>query len=766
MNSPARYIYVGFTTDIGETLASKECLASHYGHGGLTVRPATTKGDIVHLRAEMPPAKIASRGLMELRIARKVAALSGIPGPADSSDDAGRGRSWVSDYQFLTLTELTLGAPLKAPARAGAADGGVFTRRGRRFRYQDEDRDQDIDYAPIPNATLGEYGPDTKAALVLTGVNKVLEPLTAAVTEALADIRIQVDAPILLVAVGQCLLQEVFAAQPVLLLHGIQASQIQRALMLSDRIVSRSPAKDTPLARVEHGVDRPPPIHAPVNLEIVYHLWDSVVAGAELDPRGNPRGGERFLRAKPLFGFEQNDLIAFAGGSELRARLVSVLRDASESSLTGSVPGAPRPRVMVVDAPGEPPAFEVSVPRQRQIELMLADVAPRLVPRLLDEPLVRGQPLALPTFNVAKWRGRPRLHKAAALLAHYYSLRAAGWISGMTKFDHRRNRDECAQRCEVLMDAAIALLRPEDPLRDQIIAFALGYRQQYEATYGRPAEFYPTLAGTLDRMVRRVHDGATGRAVAVEILPLVLENLRSSRRAVTFGLVPAGDEQRLTTDLDRWWQATHELRAELIRDPTERNFVNLSYVSLLLDYGRDDADILQGLELVVNNIANRKQTAKQDGRWIAVRAADIVYLRGLSIALDGRIDEGKLATWATAACGVAAELAGHQETRKFLTQRTGTDRGRDPSYDGSALILLIALAEGWMAAVRSGALDKVRAEDAYKRADEAVRDLKGYLETVQTDETAHSLHTSQLDPLRRVIAQQVITRWEGWVAEQ
>ena len=712
----------------------------------------------------MPPAKIASRGLMELRIARKIAALSGIPGPPDGSDDAGRGRTWVSDYQFLTLTELTLGAPLRDPARAGTADGGVFVRDGRRFRYEDLDPDEEVDYAPIPNATLGEYGPGTKAALVLTGVNKVLEPLTAAVTEALADIRTQVDAPILLVAVGQCLLQEIFAAQPILLLHGIQASQIQRALILPEPIVSRPADDDTPLARVEYGLDRPPPSNAPTNLEIVYKLWDSVVAGAELDPRGKLRGTERFLRAKPLFGYEQNESVAFTGGSELRARLVSLLRDASETSLTGSVPGAPRPRVLVLDEPGQPPSFEVSVPRQRQIELMLADVAPRLAPRLLDEPLLRGQALLLPTFDVTKWRGRSRLHKAAALLAHYYALRAAGWISGMTKFDHRRNRDECAQRNEVLAAAAAELLRADDPLRDQITAFALGYRHQYESTYGRPAPFYPQLARALDRMVERVQGGATGRSNLVEVLPMVLENLRSSRRAIAFGLAPSGDDAQLTADLRRWWTTTHELRAELIRDSGERNFVNLSYVSFLLDYGCDDDSIREGLELVTKNIANRKETAKRDGRWIAVRVADLVYLRGLSIALDRRIDESRMASWANAACDVANELAGHQETRKFLNQRTSGGRGRFPSYDGSALVLLLGLAEGWMAAARSGALDKDRAEDAYKRADEAVHDLKGYLEAVEGDAAAVSLHTSRLDPLRRVIAQHVITRWADGAA--
>jgi hypothetical protein len=69
-----------------------------------------------------------------------------------------------------------------------------------------------------------------------------------------------------------------------------------------------------------------------------------------------------------------------------------------------------------------------------------------------------------------------------------------------------------------------------------------------------------------------------------------------------------------------------------------------------------------------------------------------------------------------------------------------------------------------MAAARSGALDKDRAEEAYKRADEAVRDLKGYLEAVEGDGAAESLHTSRLDPLRRVIAQYVITRCEDGAA--
>lgn len=142
----------------------------------------------MHLRAQMPAARIAARGLMELRIARKVAALSGISGPPEGSDDAGLGRAWMSEYRLLTTTELMLGGPVTEPSGAQAdADAGVFVRDGRRFSHVDG---QHVDVMPIPNVALRDYGPDTMAALVLTGVNKVLEPVTAAVMAALADFRI------------------------------------------------------------------------------------------------------------------------------------------------------------------------------------------------------------------------------------------------------------------------------------------------------------------------------------------------------------------------------------------------------------------------------------------------------------------------------------------------------------------------------------------------------------------------------------------------
>ena len=720
----------------------------------------------MHLRAEMPAPVIAPRGSrqMELRVARKIAALCGIAGPANSSDDAGRGRSWLSDYWMLTTTELTLGGPLREQGDAGQhLDGGLFVRDRRRFRHVDGD---DVDFMPIPAVTQRDYGPDTKAALVLTGVNKVLEQVAQAISEAVADIRKQVDAPILLVAVGQCLLQEVFAAQPILVLHGIQASQIQRALMLPERIVRHPAGVHRPLARVEYGVERSRHRQAPRNLNIVYELWNSVVDGADLDLCGELRRSEPFLRAKPLFGYESNERAAFTGSSELRERLVSQLRDASEASLTGKVPGSPGSCVLVFDTAERQRSLEVTIPRQRQIELMLADVAPRLAPRLLDEPLMLGQALALPRIDPEMWRSRGLLHRRAALLAHYYSLRAAGWISGMTKFNHRRNRDECAERCATLVDACEQLLLGDDPLRDQITAYALSYRQQYHASHGHDSHCYQPLAGALNRMGDRADRGETGRANLLEIMQPVLHHVRSARRAVTAGVSNGLSSKQITADLDRWWDMTRRLQSELASDEDERRFIDLGYADFLLDETSKNEEIQDGLDLITEVIDSRKQSACKGGRWVAVRQSYIAYLRGLRIALQRRINEKQIPTWAMRAYEVATELSDHKETQQFLKQRIDTKGIGGATYDGAALILLVSLAEAWTWVVRSGALPRDCHDNAYKRANQAVVELETYIDAVRVSSDHPAGPTSRLDCYRAALAARTISQWRDYDAAE
>ena len=87
--------------------------------------------------------------------------------------------------------------------------------------------------AALTAATLNRYGPDTKAAVVLVGANRLLRDVTAAVARvcrALAELEI---APELRLAVWAGLVLEAFRAQPALVAAAIQARAIQRALTTS-----------------------------------------------------------------------------------------------------------------------------------------------------------------------------------------------------------------------------------------------------------------------------------------------------------------------------------------------------------------------------------------------------------------------------------------------------------------------------------------------------------------------------------------------------
>src|SRR5882757_423903 len=347
-------------------------------------QPRTGGPATMHLAAQMPPAKMGARGLMELRIARKIAALSGIAGDPESSEDAGGGRAWLSDYSHLTMTELTLGAPVAARSEDPLiSDSGAFTRDGRRFVPVGG---APVAYLPIPNVALANYGPDTKAALVLTGANRVLEPVADAVLGAMEHILANIDDQLLLVAVAQCLVQEVFQAQPVLVLNGIQAGIIQRALLLPSAMVRSDETGPRQVARVEHGWPTDEPPDPPRDLAVVHQLWDALVAqGALFNSLGQPVADpERrpYLRPVALSRFEQDGLNTStgdgSGGAEARKRLVVRLRDSSETQLAGSAPGAPRCRLWIRRPTDRNPWVEVVVPRQRQIEVMLAALADRL----------------------------------------------------------------------------------------------------------------------------------------------------------------------------------------------------------------------------------------------------------------------------------------------------------------------------------------------------------------------------------------------------
>ena len=175
---------------------------------------------------------------MAARIARKVGPLFGVVWEQNPF-----GCTWVCDFGKVTLAEIARGAPYPArDAQSALDDGstvaeetpdfpgrdgsGTWRRAGRAIWTPHR--------APTPaliaHATLNRYGPDTKAAVVLTGANRLLQDVTAAVATVCRHLADQDASPEIRLAVWAGLVLEVFRGQPALVAAAVQARAIQRAL--------------------------------------------------------------------------------------------------------------------------------------------------------------------------------------------------------------------------------------------------------------------------------------------------------------------------------------------------------------------------------------------------------------------------------------------------------------------------------------------------------------------------------------------------------
>ncbi|ABP53485.1 hypothetical protein [Salinispora tropica] len=183
--------------------------------------------------ARIPEAEVVHRSeVVEVRVARKVAPLFGV------GDGVPPFRhSWVCDYTALSLAEIGRGAPSPdrtarsemealASDRLGAGDEAGWAWSDRSVWSAQ----QSTLPGTLTNATLNRYGPDTKAAAVLAGANRLLRDATAAVANVgqhLADTGC--DAEVRLAAWAGLVL-EVYRAQPALVVAAVQARQVQRSL--------------------------------------------------------------------------------------------------------------------------------------------------------------------------------------------------------------------------------------------------------------------------------------------------------------------------------------------------------------------------------------------------------------------------------------------------------------------------------------------------------------------------------------------------------
>ncbi len=697
----------------------------------------------MHLRAEMPPMIFKTRGMMDVRVARKVAALSGLADPSATSDDAGRGSAWYGDYRELTTNELALGGPLRADRieRAGVEDTGVFGKvrgSGRRYHVAGP-----VDVAPIPNVVLQRYGPDTKAAFVLSGANTILAPVTAAVTAALEDVRRQVDDARLLLAVGQCLVQEVFQAQPILLLNAIQAGRIQRGLGLSSVVVSpQLPDRPLRLARVEHGWHADElEAQQPTELALTRLVWDGIVAPrSAFDESALPAGpvDDPYLRPSPFGEFEQDGALASTGTPEAREQLVATLVQLSESLLVGSLARAPHDKVVLVPEQDGTRTQEVIIARQRQVELMISNIDPHLEPIQVspqpgEPPRVPtpGSPLRLPVIDVDAWRDTPLLHRRAVLLAHLYALRSENYLAGVNWVDRGRDRKLAAQRFAELTDAAVDLLGSDDALTEEIVLRSLSYRvaraaQHAEAQRSEVDEFLRHL----DTLIERGHEDRPGRARLLALLQITLGDLSWVRLAADAGLTAAlPTVPELTGVLRAGWAAANVLADQLITEPAEHD-ANLSYHAAFLVGSRSEPeDILAGLALLSRTVIPAgKELARRDGRWRVLRMAYESYCRGLAAAVKDKLgDDDQVRRWAQEAWGVAETLRQHPETERYIRTREFRS-DEQPGSGKSVAHLLITIADVRVSVLNSGHGHPDNWTDAVEAEERSVAEMTYFLD--------------------------------------
>lgn len=188
--------------------------------------------------AVVPEGEFPRSEVVAVRLARKVAPLFGVRWEHDPF-----GRTWVCDYATLTLAELARGAPMPSKPERAPSPVGV---PGRAAGIDDSAAETTAGWgwsgravwtapgagapAVLANATLNRFGPNTKAAAVLTAANRLLQDATAAVEAVCRDLNNSPAGPQMRLAIWAGLVLEVFRGQPALVVAAIQARAVQRSL--------------------------------------------------------------------------------------------------------------------------------------------------------------------------------------------------------------------------------------------------------------------------------------------------------------------------------------------------------------------------------------------------------------------------------------------------------------------------------------------------------------------------------------------------------
>jgi|GEM_PF-3127045 len=328
------------------------------------------------LPAQVPDIPESRAGIVPARIARKVAPLFGV-----SWDGNPYGLTWVSDYVKVSLTEIARGAPVPSRGDLSALSPGprpatwqVVNRAVASHRPSPTARPEPLPNE-IANATLNRFGPDTKAAVVLTGANALFEPVCAAIIEALTHLEQRTPIGMLPVRVRigawASLVLEAFRSQPALFVAAAQARAVQRAALQAWSIPTLT---DRSCARVELGrsAEQAPP--AGGSSPTCFDLVDATIKALALGPSSGDQLADR-LQAERI----QSRLV-----EEWLSRLVSLGTVTGEGFLW-----------LAEDPPGHR-RVEAFTPHDPTLWRFLTDIAP-LVPAASD-PILGTAGIGSATF--------------------------------------------------------------------------------------------------------------------------------------------------------------------------------------------------------------------------------------------------------------------------------------------------------------------------------------------------------------------------------
>lgn len=567
--------------------------------------------------ARVPAAEVRRADVVETRVARKVAPLFGL-----GDDLPPFHRSWVCDYTALSLAEIGRGAPhpdrtersrLDAdPPRPPDGAAADWAWAGRAVWSPP----QGTPPGALTNATLNRYGPDTKAAAVLSAANRLLRDATAAVAAAgrhLAETGC--DAEIRL-AVWAGLVLEVYRAQPALVVAAIQARQVQRSLSARwgeqvDRVLVTGP-------------DAPSEIHPP-----------PVAAADDADPDGSaarwrPTSFDLVDATLPRLGLADDPV---TGPGLMTVDALDDVASAWCQRLLG-VGRAGRGVVWLTEETGG----------SRRVHAMVrvgAVVAPFVAASLGSTPAGRREaPPVLPVLPTAdSLAAAPLPQRRAHLLtahvaANYVRYRdelLADWpaLRALT----RELVDAAVQRCANVLD-------PEDPVSRQLDAYAayLGvwdparFRDRPADAAGPPGGDDAAEATAIRRLVASQHRvteawraGRLDPGAASYLLEIGVVALRHA----TDGPSPPADGGPTPATVRSWWSAILKTRgldpgndlAELVGSLGDAQVFHLHHYAAWLGASGRRADLRRALAIQERVATVRAEVTRREPAGFAAKSA-------------------------------------------------------------------------------------------------------------------------------------------------